>query len=79
MIGGRGYQTLDPLCVLAPDHCGATFSGSAHGSPAARGPPLPSGAGLPADRYGRRADATPARHDAGPGGGAALAQLRIPR
>jgi hypothetical protein len=46
MIGGRGYQTLDPLCVLAPDHCGATFAGSAYGSPAARGPPLPSGAGF---------------------------------
>jgi hypothetical protein len=44
MIGGRGYQTLDPLCVLAPDHCSATFAGSAPGLPAARGPPLSSGA-----------------------------------
>jgi hypothetical protein len=46
MIGERGYQTLDPLCVLAPDHCSATFAGSAHRFPAARGPPLPAGAGF---------------------------------
>jgi hypothetical protein len=41
MISGLGYQALGPLCVLAPDHCGATFAGLAHGFPAARGPPLP--------------------------------------
>jgi hypothetical protein len=66
MIGGRGYQALDPLCVLAPDHCSPNFSGSAHWLPAARGPPLPSSAGFVSDGY-----------DAGPGGGAALAQLRL--
>jgi len=46
MIGGLGYQALGPLCVLAPDDCGATFAGSAHGLPAARGPPLASRAGF---------------------------------
>lgn len=45
MIGGRGYQALGPLCVIAPDYCGATFAGSAQAFHAARGPPLPSGAG----------------------------------
>jgi hypothetical protein len=76
MIGGRGYQTLDPLCVLAPDYCGATFAGSAPGFPAARGPPA-----AVRRRICQRTDtaaeliATPARQDAGPGGGAALAQL----
>ena len=76
MIGGRGYQTLDPLCVLAPDHCSATFAGSAHGLPAARGPPLPSSCRICQQTdTGAELIATPARHDAGPGGGAALAQL----
>jgi hypothetical protein len=46
MIGGRGYQTVDPLCAFAPEYCGATFAGSAPGFPAARGPPPPSGAGF---------------------------------
>jgi hypothetical protein len=76
MIGGRGYQALDPLCVLASDYCGATFVGSAHGFPPARGPPLPSNAGLVSGAdVAAELIATPARHNAGPGGGAALAQL----
>jgi hypothetical protein len=40
MISAWGYRTLDPLCVSAPGNCGATFAGSAHKFPAARGPPL---------------------------------------
>jgi hypothetical protein len=39
MIGGRGYQALDPLCVSASNSCGATFADSAHELPAARAPP----------------------------------------
>lgn len=46
MVGGRGYQALGPLCVLASDHCRATLADLAHGFPAARGPPMPSSAGL---------------------------------
>jgi|HubBroStandDraft_6_1064221.scaffolds.fasta_scaffold710397_2 hypothetical protein len=75
MIGGRGYQTLDPLCVLAPDHCSATFAGSAYGLPAARGPPCRRAQDCQQTHTGAELIATPARHDAGPGGGAALAQL----
>jgi hypothetical protein len=56
MIGGRGYEALGPHCVLALEHCSAIPAASPHRLPAARGPPLPSGAGLSADRYGRRAD-----------------------
>jgi len=41
MIGGRGYQTLDLLCVSALDGCGATFADSAHEFPVARSPPPP--------------------------------------
>lgn len=75
MIVGRGYQTLDPLCVLAPDHCGAIFVGSAHGSPTARGPPGVKRRTCQRTDAAAEVIATPARHDAGPGGRAALAQL----
>jgi len=70
MMGERGYQALDPLCVSASNGCDATFIDSAHEFPTARGPPPPLERGIC-----RRADtaieltATPARHDAGPGGG----------
>ena len=46
MIGGRGYQALDPLCVSASNGCGATFTDSAHEFPAARGPPPPLKRGI---------------------------------
>jgi hypothetical protein len=56
MIGGRGYQTLGPHCVLAPEHCSAIPVGSPYRLPAARGPPQPQAQDLSADRHGRRAD-----------------------
>ena len=76
MIGGRGYQTLDPLCVLAPDHCSATFANFR-----TRVPNCSRATAAVRRRICHRTDtaaeliATPARQDAGPGGGAALAQL----
>lgn len=86
MISGRRYQALDPLCVSAP--CGRHLppANQAHQLPTARGPPLRKARELPAGRYAhdcaqtpscQPADLTviPARHAAGPGGEAALAQL----
>jgi hypothetical protein len=73
MIVGRGYQTLDSLCALVSGNCGAIFADSPRGFFGARGPPLSSSAGGASVPSGLTA--TPARHDAGPGGGAAPAQL----
>jgi hypothetical protein len=57
MIGGRGHQALDPLCVSASNGCGATFTDPAHELPAARGPPPTfEPRDLSPGRYGHRAD-----------------------
>jgi hypothetical protein len=75
MISGRGYQTPDPLRTLAPGNCVAILAGSPLRFPGARGPPMPSSAAGVSGPMGLELTATPARHDAGPGGGAAPAQL----
>jgi hypothetical protein len=75
MIGGRGCQTLDSLCTLDAGNCDAILAGSRLTFPAVRGPPLPSSAAGVSGLMSPELTATPARHDAGPGGGAAPAQL----
>jgi len=56
MIAGRGYQTLDPLCALAPGNCGAILADSSHRLATARGPPLRRAQQVSAGRYGLQAD-----------------------
>jgi hypothetical protein len=41
MIGGRGYQTLGPLCASSASYRALPPADQAHQLPAARAPPLP--------------------------------------
>jgi hypothetical protein len=57
MIGERGCQAVDPLCVSGPNGCDETFTDLARKFPTARGPPTPLECGiLSPGRHSHRAD-----------------------
>ena len=90
MIGGRGRQALGSLCVWGASHRALPPVGHAYQHPGARAPPLSRKGGSrprppiyaqttesfqPVYRQAAQPSTIPARDAAGPGGGAALAQL----